>query len=237
MRARVFLFAHVLLQAACISATFPITGAVITILCLVLLGGHHAAADGILHVLATRFTTSETRATRRGRAQTVVAVAWLISSAGFGILWFVIGRERSTLDLSIVIAITNPERRPYLAEWAALPREFQNLIHKQRPVLLGAISAVAVKAEIVFGALSFLCNQSAANVLTAVETTPVKTFTRDRVKFRNTASGRNGRMVAILPLDNLSGPRSGVCKLQADDVVENGCGGSHDLGRRADRHR
>ena len=107
-RARVFVAGHVLLLAAYISATVPLTGAAITILCLVLLGGYYAATDGILSVLATQFTTSETRATAIGGAQTVVAVARFISSAGFGILWFAVGREWSMAIVSIAIAIAIP---------------------------------------------------------------------------------------------------------------------------------
>ena len=107
-RARVFVFGHVLLLAAYVSATVPITGAVITIVCLILLGGYYAATDGILSVLATQFTTSETRATAIGAAQTIVAVARFVSSAGFGILWFALGREWSMLIVSIAVAIVIP---------------------------------------------------------------------------------------------------------------------------------
>ena len=101
-RARTFLFGHVFLLAAYLSATLPVTGAAITIVCLVLLGGYYAASDGILSVLATQFTASDTRATAIG------AVARFISSAGFGILWFARGREWSMLIVSIAIASVIP---------------------------------------------------------------------------------------------------------------------------------
>ena len=107
-RARTFVLGHVFLLAAYLSATLPITGAAITIVCLVLLGGYYAATDGILAVLATQFTTADTRATAIGAAQTVVAVARFISAAGFGILWFAIGREWSMLLVSIAVAIALP---------------------------------------------------------------------------------------------------------------------------------
>lgn len=107
-RARIFVLGHVLLLAAYLSATLPITGATITIVCLVLLGGYYAASDGILSVLATQFTTSATRATAIGAAQTVVAIARFVSAAGFGILWFAIGREWSMLLVSIALAIAIP---------------------------------------------------------------------------------------------------------------------------------
>ena len=107
-RARTFVLGHGLLLAAYVSATLPITGAAITIVCLMLLGAYYAATDGILSVLATQFTTSETRATAIAAAQTVVAIARSISAAGFGILWFAIGREWSMTVVSIGIAIAIP---------------------------------------------------------------------------------------------------------------------------------
>ncbi|WP_309620641.1 MFS transporter [Salinibacterium sp.] len=107
-RARTLVLGHVLLLAAYVSATLPITGPAITILCLVLLGGYYAATDGILAVLATQFTTSATRATAIAAAQTVVAGARFISTAGFGILWFAIGREWSMLLVTIAIALVLP---------------------------------------------------------------------------------------------------------------------------------
>ena len=107
-RARTFVLGHGLLLAAYVSATLPITGAAITIVCLILLGAYYAATDGILSVLATQFTTSETRATAIAAAQTVVAIARSISAAGFGILWFAIGREWSMTVVSIGIAIAIP---------------------------------------------------------------------------------------------------------------------------------
>ncbi|GGK98225.1 MFS transporter [Salinibacterium xinjiangense] len=107
-RARTFVLGHGLLLAAYVSATLPITGAAITIVCLILLGAYYAATDGILSVLATQFTTSETRATAIAAAQTVVAIARFISAAGFGILWFAIGREWSMTVVSIGIAIAIP---------------------------------------------------------------------------------------------------------------------------------
>ena len=107
-RARTLVLGHGLLLAAYVSATLPMTGPVITIVCLVLLGGYYAATDGILAVLATQFTTSDTRATAIAAAQTVVAIARFISAAGFGILWFAIGREWSMMLVTIGIAIALP---------------------------------------------------------------------------------------------------------------------------------
>lgn len=107
-RARVFVLGHVLLLGAYVAAAVPVTGAPITILCLVLLGGYYAATDGILSVLATQFTTAETRATAIGGAQTVVALARFVSSAGFGVLWFAVGRQWSMVIVSIAVAVAIP---------------------------------------------------------------------------------------------------------------------------------
>jgi MFS family permease len=107
-RARTFVLGHGLLLAAYVSASLPITGPAITIVCLILLGAYYAATDGILAVLATQFTTSDTRATAIAAAQTVVAIARSISAACFGILWFAIGREWSMVLVSIGIAIAIP---------------------------------------------------------------------------------------------------------------------------------
>ncbi|MGV8911600.1 MAG: MFS transporter [Rhodoglobus sp.] len=122
-RARIFVLGHVFLLAAYVSASIPVTGAAITILCLILLGGFYAATDGILAVLATQFTTSDTRATSIAAAQTVVALSRFVSASGFGILWFAIGRESAMTLVSIAIAIVIPivaiilrGARPYRAD-------------------------------------------------------------------------------------------------------------------------
>ncbi len=122
-RGRTFVVGHLLLLAAYVSASLPVTGAAITILCLVLLGGFYAATDGILSVLATQFTTPATRATSIAAAQTVVAVSRFVAAAGFGILWFAIGREPSMVVVSIAMAIVIPivaiilrGARPYRAD-------------------------------------------------------------------------------------------------------------------------
>lgn len=82
------------------------------------------------------------------------------------------------------------------------------MTQKQRMLVLGAISAVALIVVVVFGALAFARAQQSANAPSPVEATPVTTFTGDRVEFRNTASGKDYGHVASVPLDDPSGPRS-----------------------------
>ena len=78
----------------------------------------------------------------------------------------------------------------------------------QRRLLLGAISALAVIVVVVFGALAFVRAQNAANAPNAVDATPVKTFSGERIEFRNTAAGKDYGVVASVPLSDPAGPRS-----------------------------
>lgn len=107
-RTRVFVAGYVLLLAAYLSAALPFTGAWITILCLLLLGAFYAATDGVLSALATQFTPSSSTASGIAAAQTVVAVARLVASAGFGFLWFFAGRGNSMLIVASALAVVIP---------------------------------------------------------------------------------------------------------------------------------
>lgn len=91
------------------------------------------------------------------------------------------------------------------------------MTQRQRLFLLGAISAVALIVVIVFGVLSYVRVQNAANAPSEVEATPVTTFTGERVEFRNTAAGKDYGVVASVPLSDPSGPRS-VSSQQCDRV-------------------
>ena len=107
-RARVFVWGHAALLAAYIVAVLPMADAVATILCLVFLGGFYAATDGVLSALTSQLTPAESRATAIASAQTVVAVARFVSAAGFGILWFALGRDLAMLVVAIVLAVALP---------------------------------------------------------------------------------------------------------------------------------
>ena len=85
-----------------------IADAVATVLCLVFLGGFYAATDGVLSALTSQLTPAESRATAIASAQTVVAVARFVSAAGFGILWFALGRDLAMLVVAIVLAVALP---------------------------------------------------------------------------------------------------------------------------------
>ncbi len=107
-RARVFVWGHAALLAAYIVAVLPMADAVATVLCVVFLGGFYAATDGVLSALTSQLTPAESRATAIASAQTVVAVARFVSAAGFGILWFALGRDLAMLVVAIVLAVALP---------------------------------------------------------------------------------------------------------------------------------
>ncbi|MFG6502965.1 MFS transporter [Microbacterium sp. P05] len=106
-RARVFVIGHLGLLAAYVVAALPMADAAATVLCLVFLGGFYAATDGVLSALAAQLTTPETRGTGIAAAQTVIAVSRFAAAAGFGVLWFLVGREASLLIVAgaLVVAI------------------------------------------------------------------------------------------------------------------------------------
>jgi MFS family permease len=111
-RARVLIIGHLGLLGAYVIAALPVADIAATLLCLVFLGAFYAATDGVLAALAAQLTTPETRATGIAAAQTVVAVARFIGATGFGILWFVLGRENSLLVVALLLVIAIP-----LAAW------------------------------------------------------------------------------------------------------------------------
>ena len=118
-RARVFVFGHVTLLAAYVTAAAPIADVGATLVCLVLLGAFYAATDGVLAALAAQITTPETHGTGIAAAQTVVAIARFLAASGFGVLWFALGREQATLIVAAALAVAIPVAalllRPLLA--------------------------------------------------------------------------------------------------------------------------
>jgi MFS family permease len=118
-RARVFVFGHIGLLAAYLVAAMPIADIAATLLCLLFLGAFYAATDGVLAALAAQLTTPETHGTGIAAAQTVVAVSRFLSAAGFGLMWFAIGRETSMLIVAGLLILAIPLiallLRPYLS--------------------------------------------------------------------------------------------------------------------------
>lgn len=126
-RARVFVYGHVGLLGAYLVAALPMADALATVLCLAFLGGFYAATDGVLAALAAQLTTPETHGTGIAAAQTVVALSRFASAAGFGILWYLVGREASMFIVSGLLVVAIPLivllLRPYLAAPRTEPAE------------------------------------------------------------------------------------------------------------------
>jgi MFS family permease len=105
---RIFVIGHLALLATYVCAALPLTGAPVTILCLVLLGTFYAATDGILAALASQCVPADARASGIAAAQTVVALTRLVASTGFGLLWFILGREEAMIVAAAALAVVIP---------------------------------------------------------------------------------------------------------------------------------
>jgi MFS family permease len=111
-RARVLIGGHVALLAVYLLAGGPVTGAVSTVVALLLLGTFYAATDGVLPALVSRLVRAQARGSGIAAAQTVVAVARFASSVMFGSLWVTVGRGPGLLLVGAVLAAAIP-----LAAW------------------------------------------------------------------------------------------------------------------------
>ncbi|ROP49795.1 MULTISPECIES: MFS transporter [unclassified Rathayibacter] len=107
-RARMFAAGHVLLLAVYVLAASPASGLAVTIACLLLLGAFYAATDGVLAAVAGASVPAEIRASGIAAAQTVVAVARLFASVGFGALWLWLGREGAMIAVAVGLAAALP---------------------------------------------------------------------------------------------------------------------------------
>ncbi|MDI2097614.1 MFS transporter [Ruicaihuangia caeni] len=107
-RARMFVIGHLVLLGAYVVAALPATGPVPTVACLLLLGAFYASTDGILAALAAQHTPPTARATGIAAAQTVVALTRLVASTGFGLLWFMLGRETAMVIAAGALALVLP---------------------------------------------------------------------------------------------------------------------------------
>ncbi|MCX6502430.1 MAG: MFS transporter [Microbacterium sp.] len=121
--ARVFVLGHAALLATYLTAALPIADVAATILCLLFLGVFYAATDGVLAALTAQLTLPRTRGTGLGAAQTVVAVARFVSAAGFGVLWFTIGRESSMLVVAGLLVVAIPTAALLLRPLLGAPEE------------------------------------------------------------------------------------------------------------------
>ncbi|MBD8870472.1 MFS transporter [Nocardioides sp. MJB4] len=90
-RARVLVGGHVALAGAYVCAAVPASGTVPTLATLALLGLFYAATDGVIAAMAGRLVPVQARASGIAAAQTVVALARMLATVGFGVLWVLVG--------------------------------------------------------------------------------------------------------------------------------------------------
>lgn len=104
-RARVFIGGHVALLAAYLCAGASSDGATLTFAALALLGVFYASTDGVLAAVVGQVADPSARGTAIGTAQTVVALARMVASAGFGLLWYTLGRADAMLVAAGLLAV------------------------------------------------------------------------------------------------------------------------------------
>ncbi|SEB56249.1 Na+/melibiose symporter [Nocardioides exalbidus] len=106
-RARILVVGHLALVGAYLCAVLPTSTAAATIGTLALLGTFYAATDGVIAAIAGRLVPVQARTSGIAAAQTVVAVARMLASAGFGLLWFLLGPAAAmgTVAALLVVAV------------------------------------------------------------------------------------------------------------------------------------
>jgi MFS family permease len=107
-RAKVLVGGHVALLAAYLAGAVPFGGPEWTVIVLLLLGTFYAATDGVLPALISQLLPAGIRGSGIAAAQTVVVVARLVSSLGFGVLWASTDRMPALLAVSVLLAAAIP---------------------------------------------------------------------------------------------------------------------------------
>lgn len=115
-RGRVLVAGHVALVGAYLCAGLQTGWAGATVAALVLIGVFYAATDGVLAAIAGRLVDPDARATAIASAQTVVAVARMLASIGFGLLWHTVGRGPAMLAIAGLLVAVLP-----VCWWALRP--------------------------------------------------------------------------------------------------------------------
>lgn len=107
-RGRMLVGGHVVLVAAYLIAASPGNGWGATVGALACLGAFYAATDGSLAALASRCVVPSSRASGIAAAQTASALARLVASMGFGLLWFVLGPQVALLVVGAALLVVVP---------------------------------------------------------------------------------------------------------------------------------
>ncbi|WP_244213600.1 MFS transporter [Glutamicibacter nicotianae] len=106
-RAGIFVLGHLALAGAYLCAGAG-NSLVFVLLALALLGVFYAATDGVLAALAGQLSPAGSTSTAIGTAQTVVAVARLVASTGFGVLWILLGSTGAMLIAAGLLLVLVP---------------------------------------------------------------------------------------------------------------------------------
>jgi MFS family permease len=104
-RARILVLGHLALVGAYLSSVLPSSTAVATVGTLALLGVFYAATDGIIAAIAGRLVPVQARTSGIAAAQTVVALARMLASAGFGLMWLLLGPAVAMTTVAGVLVV------------------------------------------------------------------------------------------------------------------------------------
>ncbi len=104
-RARVLVLGHLALVGAYLCSVLPTSTTAATLGTLALLGGFYAATDGVIAAVAGRFVPVQARSSGIAAAQTVVALARMIASAGFGLLWLLLGPATAMVSVAALLVL------------------------------------------------------------------------------------------------------------------------------------
>jgi MFS family permease len=104
-RARTLVVGHLALVGAYLCAVLPTSTAAATVGTLLLLGTFYATTDGVIAAIAGRLVPVQARSSGIAAAQTVVALARMLASAGFGVLWLLLGPTVATVTVAGLLAL------------------------------------------------------------------------------------------------------------------------------------
>lgn len=104
-RARILVLGHLALVGAYLCAVLPTSTAAATIGTLALLGVFYAATDGVIAAVAGRLVPVQARTSGIAAAQTVVALARMLASAGFGVLWLLLGPATAMITVASLLVL------------------------------------------------------------------------------------------------------------------------------------
>ncbi|MCY4726977.1 MFS transporter [Nocardioides sp. STR2] len=104
-RARTLVVGHLALVGAYLCAVLPTSTTAATVGTLVLLGAFYAATDGVIAAVAGRLVPVQARSSGIAAAQTVVALARMLASAGFGVLWLLLGPTAAMATVAALLAL------------------------------------------------------------------------------------------------------------------------------------